>query len=105
MDEDDSNIDFASTVTFMKGTNQEYIYCNYPKEEIEIARANTARKETEEAAVAAAAAASMADQRGEGGGAGPSNTGPVPLSEDAGNLLSTITGMIDQCIIYFEILS
>lgn len=42
IDEDDPNIDFAHTVTFMKGTPQEYIHRTCPKEEVEALRSKEA---------------------------------------------------------------
>jgi hypothetical protein len=88
IDEDDPNSDFASTVTFMKGTNQEYSHRNYPKEEIETARANSSKRKTDEAAAAH-------QQGGEGGGAWQANEGQATtLREGWENpVLTAVTGM------------
>lgn len=48
LDEDDPNMDFASTVTLMKGTPQESSIRNCPKEDVE-AKREAARKEQENA--------------------------------------------------------
>lgn len=49
VDQDDPTMDFAATVTFMKGTPQEYQIRNCPKEDMQ-ARREAARKEEENAA-------------------------------------------------------
>ena len=54
LDEDDPDIDFASTVTLMKGTDQEVRYRHYPKEELEAHRASLTQAQRDEAAFAKA---------------------------------------------------
>jgi hypothetical protein len=48
VDEDDQFVDFASTITFNKGTTEQYSYRNYPRTMVETERASLAAKEAEE---------------------------------------------------------
>lgn len=66
IDEDDPNMDFASTLTLMKGTDEEIIHRNCPKEEIGAQRAERAKEEAEEAARQKASNGKVPDNPGQG---------------------------------------
>lgn len=76
IDEDDPNVDFASTVTFMRGTTQEYSHRIYPKEEIETSRVNLVRQKAAQTIADILAMREQQQMKMGGGqsGAGPSTT-------------------------------